>query len=180
MAVTSTVRGLHTLHHLTTSYNLVYCDGSIPSHLLPCRCDSSLSRWIMLILFIYWQYGEIPDYSHYHQPFISLKMLHFPCQTKTLPQFWTDLNSYWFSARHLRFITLNLKKKGGNAIIHVWTLRGWQWPFERCRKFISGADVGHGSCSACVVKLEGKHRSTWTNFMSRSAIRLCQRTSKFV
>jgi hypothetical protein len=30
------------------------------------------------------------------------------------------------------------------------------------------------------VTLKGKHRSTWTNFVSRSGIRLSQRTSKFV
>jgi hypothetical protein len=176
MAVTSTVCGLHTLHHASRRLTiLIIMMASIPSQLLPCMYDSSLSRWIMLFyLFVYWQSGEIPDYSHYHQPHISLKMLHFSRHTETLPQFRTDLNSYWFSARHLSFITLNFKPKGDNAIIHAWTLRGRQWPFERCRKFINGADVGHGSCSACVVTLKGKHRSTWTNFVSRSGTRLSQ------
>jgi len=144
MAVTSAVCGLHTLHH-ASRLRTILCIvmTSLSSQLLPCMYDSSLSRWIMLYLFIYlfiyWQCGEIPDYSHYHQPHISLKMFHFPCQTKTLPQFWTDVNSYCFSARHLSLIKLNLKKESVNAIIHAWTLRGWQWPFERCRKFISSA-----------------------------------------
>jgi hypothetical protein len=148
----------------------------LPSYHLVCTTVLCLGE---SCFFIYWQYGEIPDYSHYHQPHISLKMHHFPCQTKTLPQFWTDLNSYWFSASHSSFITLNFKQKDDNAIIHAWTLRGRQWPFELCRKFINGTDIGHGSCSACVVTLKGKHRSTWTNFVSRSGIRLSQRTSTF-
>ena len=156
--------------------------ASIPSHLLPCMYDSSLSQWIMLFyLFIYllavWWDSRLPPLSPATH-FIKIASLSMP--NKNVASILNNSDSYWFSARHLSFIALNFKQKGNNAIIHAWTLRGRQCPFERCHKFINGADIGHGSCSACVVTLEGKHRSTWTNFVSRSGIRLSQTTSKFV
>ena len=132
MAITSRLCRFHTLHYaLRGLASLCIVMASKPPQLLPCMYESSVSRWIMLFFFFYWQYGEIQDYRQSLSPAtLFIKNASVWMTNKNVASVLNRCKLLLIQCTLFKFYNVKLLPKGDNAVICAWTLRRQQWPFE--------------------------------------------------